>query len=43
MSKISSSNHKGDHFVKNLSYIPTKSMDMNLDWRWGENHTGEKK
>lgn len=32
-----------DHFVKNLSCIPTKPMDVNLGWRWCPNHTGEEK
>lgn len=43
MSKNSSSNHKGDHFVKYLSCIPTKSTEMNLGWRWGQKPYRKKK
>lgn len=40
--KDHSNSHKGDHSVKNLSYIPAKSMDTNFDWRWGQTYTGKK-
>lgn len=43
ITKITSNSHTGNNFMKNLSCIPAKSMDKNLDWRWGLNPHRKKK